>query len=169
MTTNGQQPVTLHAPHNLDAYKALPKDQYRIFIDAIVEGLAPPDAYARAYGAVTRRTAIANASRLLTRADVAAALQEKRAIAARRSEITAEHIVQGILRNALEARAAGQFAASNQAWIALGKQLFGMFADRIDINVARQSIAVLVDTADVPDEARALIMSEAERYLRAGR
>jgi len=61
------------------------------------------------------------------------------------AKVSRTEITRALKSNARKAAAAEQFGASNAAWIALGKDLHGMFGDRLDVRV----LAELQDLLDM--------------------
>lgn len=51
------------------------------------------------------------------------------------AQVTRTEILRALKSNARKSAAAGQYAASTTAWTQLGKELHGMFGDRLDVRV----------------------------------
>jgi phage terminase small subunit len=87
------------------------------------------------------KTARAQGCRLLTDADLAAAVQEAQATRAERALVTAEDVIKGLRR---EAEGADSASARVAAWAHLGKHL-GMFTERVEHSGGTRIEVVYVD------------------------
>ena len=87
------------------------------------------------------KTARAQGHRLLTDADIAAAVQEAQQNRAQDTGLSAQMVIDGLRR---EAETAGSDAARVAAWAHLGKHL-GMFTDRVEHSGGMTIEVVYVD------------------------
>jgi phage terminase small subunit len=69
--------------------------------------------------------------KLLHKPEVRAEVDLHQQARAERVQITQDDVLEGLIENAREARAANQYSASTQAWGLVGKHL-GMFTERVE-------------------------------------
>lgn len=92
-------------------------------------------AYKRAGTTATHDSCKQLGYQMLHRPNVAAALAAHEQQADADAQVTRTEILRAIKSNARKAGAAGQYGASLSAWVQLGKELHGMFGERLDVRV----------------------------------
>lgn len=90
-------------------------------------------AYGRAGYTASGRAAISNASRLLTNADVAAAITEARRKLAARADFTVDQHMDELAKIRDMAIKAAQYSAASKCEMARGK-VAGFYVDRVEMN-----------------------------------
>lgn len=129
---------------------SLSPKQQRFVAEYLIDGNGTQAAIRAGYA---EGSAKVTASRLLTKANIAAAVEAKRARIADRLEITAAGLVRDVAEIGKEARGEGAFPAALKACEMLGKSLgkANPFTDTINVNATVDNKPV-----DLPELAREL-------------
>lgn len=96
------------------------------------------------------RTARAQGHRLLTDADIAAAIEAAQAERAERLQLTADDVLKGLYAEATYDGEGSSHSARVQAWAHIGKHL-GMFTDKVETSGSQRIEVVYVDDPDRAD------------------
>ena len=117
--------VTAYNPY-MGAYEQL-SPRRQSFVDGVLDGLTYAEAYRQA--GYNSNYSDQNGSRLARTDAVRSAIAQRREVLAKRSEFTADRLVDELLTNLYQAREARQLSAANRALELLSRHL-GLFTER---------------------------------------
>ena len=111
----------------------LKNPRQELFAQEIVKGKSMTQAYIDAGYLAEGHSAEVCASRMLSKVEIAARIRELQERAAVRVELSRQDIIQMLINDRLDAKAAGQHSVAVQAVKLLGSELQHMFTDRQEV------------------------------------